>query len=132
MDLELSNCINSRFQQINEIIAERFEDYDRAVDKFQSDIFNENTNFTDYLFEQMDLQHKNTMRLIDLMNADMTILKEKSQNFDLTIKTIRNDLQSSLLGIEEFYNKKYEHIFKSVHITPLSAYSSDHIASSKN
>lgn len=111
-----NNCsINTRFQHINESLIEKFEDYDRTIANFQDNILGENTKFTEYLSEQVDAQHKNTKKLMDYMNSDMTILKEKSNNIELMIKSARNEFFTNLSEVEEFFTKKYEYIFRTLH-----------------
>lgn len=69
--------VNNRFQLINESLIEKFEDYDKIIGKFQDNILLENTKFTEYISEQVEKQQGNSKKLIDYLNSDVCLLKEK-------------------------------------------------------
>ena len=74
---------NNKLQMINESLIEKFEDYDKIISRFQDNILLENSKFTDYISEQVEVSHSNTKKLLDYMNSDMNILKEKTSNVEI-------------------------------------------------
>ncbi len=108
---------NNKFQMINECLIEKFEDYDKIINRFQESILFENTKFTDYISDQLETSHINTKKLLEYMNSDLALLKDKTSNLDSMVKTSRNEFFNNLNEIEEFFSKKYEYLFRTIHNT---------------
>lgn len=67
----------NKFQLMNESLVEKFEDYDKLISKFQENILNENSKFTDYIADQLENHQKNNKKIFDYMSNEMMIVKEK-------------------------------------------------------
>lgn len=118
---------NNKLQMINESLIEKFEDYDKIISRFQDNILLENSKFTEYISEQVEVSHSNTKKLLDYMNSDMNILKEKTSNVEIMIKTARNEFFNNINELEEFFTKKYEYIFRTIHSSSAEGLSSPYL-----
>lgn len=73
--------INNKFQSMNESFFEKQENFEKMFTTFQNSLIDENEKFTVFITEQLDQHNKNIKRIIDVMNEDLDLIKNKVSNF---------------------------------------------------
>lgn len=86
---EHSGGVTKKFQLINESLMEKFDDYDGIISKFQDNLIRENSKFTKFISDQLEIHQKNNKALYDFINSDIITLKEKVRSIYIRKITLK-------------------------------------------
>lgn len=113
---------NSRLSKFNEEIVGSISENQIRTIKFEENLLQENSKFAEFLTSQISYSENNIKKIIDYINSDMIIIKDKLFNNENMIKTIRNEFFKNISEVEEYFTKKYEYLFKNIHFNTGTSY----------
>ena len=109
---EMNNFIKKNYKDVSNDFQTKINNFNQEMEYFEKHIINEQDKFIKYVQSNFDEQNSSLKKLFDYANDDIEILKERSNDIEDSINKLRTDVFKNINETEEFFEKKYDSLFR--------------------
>ena len=125
--IKMENDLNEDYAILKQVLNDKLNEYEKNLENFNNKINLENTEYKFKLEEKQDKSIKDfQIEKIEYLNEarkvqnnileQYEIMKKEYQNMNDNINEIKNSFFHNLNEIEQYFNKKYQTLYRSINL----------------
>ena len=124
---KIENDLNNEFSLLKQVISEKIDEFDINIKEFKNKLNIENDEFKKNIEDKQEkfinyIQSENNSYLHDAKKVENNIVEQcssiKKENIELNknINEMKNSFFHNLNEIEQYFNRKYQSLFKAINL----------------